>query len=282
MAILDNGAVRTGDCIVLWDGITRPETVEATADKPASQKFTLKLAFAPDSPTYAELHQVSEAATRAKYPQGAPKGFEPAFRAAEVQELPGYTTVNAATFATPPEVYDTSGRLLSPADYAHMFYAGCKVQAVLQPRVYDAKGNRGAGFWLGGVLIVDAKAPKLSIASGMSSAEVRNAFGLPATPLGGGAAPVPPVPAAAPAAPPAVSATPSTLPPPVPAGSVTPATTSPSNPPPPPVAVQPNYGMLTPKVMTPAAQAAGYTYEALQAAGWSDEQMIQSGYLTPA
>ena len=281
--ILDNGSVRTDTCVVLWDGITRPEAIEASADKPASQKFTLKLAFAPDSTTYAELHQASHAATAQKYPTGVPRGFEGAFRPADVPELPGYIAVNAATFATPPEVYDMQGRLLSPAEYSRMFYAGAKVQAVLTPRVYDAKGNRGAGFWLGGVLIVDASAPKLSIASGMSSAEVRNAFGLPASPLGGGAAVVPPAQPAAAAAP----APASSLQPPAPAGIAAPATTYPSSPAPAAaVAVVPNPGILAAppapaRTMTPAAVAAGYTYEAMAAAGWSDQQMIQGGYLAP-
>lgn len=299
--ILDNGSVRTDTCVVLWDGITRPEAVEATADKPASQKFTLKLAFAPDSVTYAELHQASTAATAQKYPTGVPRGFEEAFRNADVPELPGYLAVNAATFATPPEVYDTQGRLLSPAEYSRMFYAGAKVQAVLTPRVYDAKGNRGAGFWLGGVLIVDATAPKLSIASGMSSADVRNAFGLPATPLGGAAAPAPvggtPVPPVQPAG--VAAPAPASFPqPPAPAGTASSAPTYPSSAPA-PVAVVPNPGILAAppapapvpaapvapaapvRTMTPAAVAAGYTYEALAAAGWSDQQMIQGGYLAP-
>lgn len=292
--ILDNGSVRTDTCVVLWDGITRPEAVEATADKPAGQKFTLKLAFAPDSATYAELYQASNTATKQKYPTGVPRGFEEAFRNADVPELPGYLAVNAATFATPPEVYDMQGRLLSPADYGRMFYAGAKVQAVLTPRVYDAKGNRGAGFWLGGVLIVDASAPKLSIASGLSSADVRNAFGLPASPLGGaaapvGGAPVPPVQPAGVAAP-----APASFPqPPAPAGIASSVPTYPSSVPA-PVAVVPNPGILAAppapvpaapvapvRTMTPAAVAAGYTYEALAAAGWSDQQMIQGGYLAP-
>lgn len=285
--ILNNGSVRTDTCVVLWDGITRPEAVEATADKPASQKFTLKLAFAPDSQTYAELYHASHSETAKKYPTGVPRGFEEAFRNADVPELPSYLAVNAATFATPPEVYDMQGRLLSPADYSRMFYAGAKVQAVLTPRVYDSKGNRGAGFWLGGVLIVDASAPKLSIASGMSSADVRNAFGLPATPLGGAPA-VPPVQPAGVAAP-----APASFPqPPAPAGIASSVPTYPSSPA--PVAVVPNPGILAAppapvpvapvapaRTMTPAAVAAGYTYEALAAADWSDQQMIQAGYLSP-
>lgn len=35
------------------------------------------------------------------------------------------------------------------------------------------------------------------------------------------------------------------------------------------------------KVMTPAAQQQGFTYAALQTAGWSDAQMVQAGYLAP-
>jgi len=301
MTVLQNGTVRTGDCIVLWDGITRPEAVPASADKPASQKFTLKLAFPPDSPTYAELYGESEKFTNTKYPQGRPRGFEAAFRPAEVPELPGWIAVNSATFGQAPEVFDAQGRSLTPAEYSRMFYAGTKVQALLTPRVYDANGNRGAGFWLSGILIVDAAAPKLSIASGMSAGEVRGAFGLPASPLAGSAPAVgiPPVPGvAAPAIPPAPGAAaavpptpqaPASFPaPPGLAGPASGATTSPSS-----VVVAPNYGMLQPpaapvapvapvRTMTPAAQAAGYTYEMLAGNGWTEAQMIQAGYLVPA
>ena len=309
MTVLQSGTVRTGDCIVLWDGITRPEAVPATADKPASQKFTLKLAFPPDAPTYGELYGESEKFTNTKYPGGRPRGFEGAFRPAEVPELPGWIAVNAATFGQVPEIFDMQGRSLSPAEYGRMFYAGAKVQALLTPRVYDANGNRGAGFWLGGILIVDATAPKLSVASGLSAGEMRNAFGLPASPLAGSApaagippvpgvaAPaIPPLPGAAAVAPPMPPASGSFPPPPVPGGSASGATTSPSSPP--PVAVAPNYGMLQPpappvaptppapaapvRTMTPAAMAAGFTFEALAAAGWSEAQMVQAGYLVPA
>lgn len=303
MPILDSGAVRTGDCVVMWDGLSRPEPVAATGDKPAGTKYTLKLAFAPDSPTYAELYHVSDAFTKSKYPSGAPRGFEGAFRPAEVPELPGYISVNAATFNGLPEVFDKSGRVLTQAELAGLLYAGAKVQAVLTPRVFDAAGNRGAGFWLGGVLVVDSTAPRLSIAAGMSQADVRNAFGLPSSPLAGSAAPapapgvapapgIPPAPGVAAAAPPAMPGTASSPPPPVPAGPASSATTSPSS-----VAVAPNYGMLNPPAppgaaptppaapagptMTPAALSQGYTYEMLKGAGWTDEQMIQGGYLTP-
>lgn len=277
MAILDNGVIRTGNALVLWDGITRPEAVDARDGKPASKKYSLKVAFAPDSATYSELHAEMQKFKAQKFPQGVPAGWDDAFYPAKVDELPGYLSANGVTYGHAPDIFDMSGRLLSESDCIGKLYAGATVQVLLQPREYNNK-SKGFGFWLCGLLIVDTTTPKLSVASGV---DARNAFGLPATPLGGGAAPVPPVPAAAPAAPPAAPAAPSTLLPPAPAGSATPAMTSPSNPPPPPVAVQPNYGMLAPKVMTPAAQAAGYTYEALQAAGWSDEQMVQSGYLTP-
>lgn len=278
MAILDNGTVRTGDCLVLWDGITRPEAIDAKDGKPASQKFSLKVAFAPDSATYAELYAEMAKFKAAKFPNGVPSGWDDAFYPAKVDELPGYLAVNGVTYGREPEIFDMTGRMLSAAECTGKLYAGAKVQVLLQPREYNNK-SKGFGYWLCGLLIVDSTTPKLSVASGV---DARNAFGLPATPLGGGAASVPPVPAAAGAAPSVPPATHSAPQPPAPAGSAPTATTSPSNPPPPPVAVVPNYGMLNPKVMTPAAQQAGYTYEALQAAGWSDEQMIQSGYLTPA
>lgn len=75
--------------------------------------------------------------------------------------------------------------------------------------------------------------------------------------------------------------------------------TAPSTPPAPPVPPTPNPAILQPPVphappvppapvappapaarqMTPAAQAAGYTYDMLKGAGWTDEQMIQAGHL---
>ena len=81
----------------------------------------------------------------------------------------------------------------------------------------------------------------------------------------------PPVPGASPptsvpAAPPALPAAP---------------VTAPSTPPLPPA--PPNPAFLQPpapvRVMTPAAVAQGFTYDALKGAGWSDAQMIQAGYL---
>ena len=286
--ILDNGVIRTGDVLVLWDGITRPDAIDAKDGKPASQKFSLKVAFAPDSQTYAELYSEVAKFKAAKFPNGVPDGWDDAFYPAKVDELPGHIAVNGVTYGTAPDIYDTSGRLLSAAECTGKLYAGAKVQVLLQPREYNNK-SKGFGFWLNGLLIVDTSAPKLSIASGV---DARSAFGLPATPLGGtpapvGGAPVPPAQPAAVAAPAPVSSPQ----PPAPAGIAASATTYPSN-----VAVVPNPGILAAppapapvpvapaapvRTMTPAAVAAGYTYEALAAAGWSDQQMIQGGYLAP-
>lgn len=298
MTVLQNGTVRTGDCIVLWDGITRPEPIEATKDKPASHKYSLKVAFPPDSPTYAELYGEVEKFKQTMFPRGVPAGEDDAFYPAKVEELPGWLAVNGVTYGQAPEVFDMQGRSLSPAEYSRMFYAGTKVQVLYSPRHYDNK-SKGFGFWLSGILIVDATAPRLSTASGMSAGETRSAFGLPASPLAGSPVPgvaapaVPPVPGVAVAVPPMPQAPASFPAPPGVAGPASGATMSPSSP---AVVVAPNYGMLQPpappaapvapvaavKTMTPAALAAGYTYAALSGAGWTDAQMVQAGYLVPA
>lgn len=295
--ILDNGVIRTGDALVLWDGITRPEAIDAKDGKPASQKFSLKVAFAPDSQTYADLYSEVAKFKAAKFPNGVPSGWDDAFYPAKVDELPGHIAVNGVTYGTAPDIYDTSGRLLSATECTGKLYAGAKVQVLLQPREYNNK-SKGFGFWLNGLLIVDTSAPKLSIASGV---DARSAFGLPATPLGGAAAPAPvggsPVPPVQPAG--VAAPAPASFPqPPAPAGIASSAPTYPSSAPA-PVAVVPNPGILAAppapapvpaapvapaapvRTMTPAAVAAGYTYEALAAAGWSDQQMIQGGYLAP-
>lgn len=253
MAIINNGqAVVTGPVTVLWDGITRPEDVEGKDGGAPGKKFTVKFAAPPTEPAVHELRPMLDAEIARVFPAGKPRNFQDTFGALTAAEydgaLTGHLVCTATTYNSAPPVYDAQGREV-PA-HACGLYSGAKVRLILTPRVYNAKGNVGESAWLSGIQIVDLTTPKLAGGAGMSAGQVASAFGI----QGGAAAfsqPSAPVAAPGPAAP------------------------VPSLPPTP---VAPNPGIVPP-VPTDKLKALGHTVEALQAAGWTIEQMREQGYV---
>lgn len=313
MTILDNGSIMTGICYVLWDGINNPEDVPATKEKAATLKYSVAMAFPPDAPEYGEMYAAIQREEAKVMVNGAlPNGWNPAFTQVDVTkipEIPGYIKINAATFGNLPPVLDINETELSPAQYARALYAGAKVRAIVSPRTYDAKGNKGSGFWLAALQVVDATSPQFSVAAGLSVGAVKSAFGaakvggVPVAGAGmaaaaGAAVPVvpgaAPAPGGAPAAPvvpqtPAAPATPTPVPPnyaavpgPSSAGPAAPAV--PGTPPAPQGAPTPPSAPTAPtspsKTLTPLATQAA---PGLDLAGWlktwTEDQMIASGYL---
>lgn len=333
MAFLNDTTVMSGECIVVWDSLSKPEPQKGEGGKPDTLKYGLSLCFHPNAPEYGELHKISQDKIAVEYPRGIPGNFQQAFRAVpaeanqegHIPELVGWIKFSASTYGNMPEVIDAQAQPVAPQDLGRFLYAGAKVRVIVTARTYDARGNKGASFWLSGVQILDATAPRLSIAAGMSSAQVRSAFGVvagaPALPLTAApmapqpaipapAAPAPGMPAAplAPPAPVGVAAPPAPglTPAPVPGAVAPSAPTAPTYPtnvaPPAPVAVTPNPGILTAgvapatpvappappaPVAAPAAPAAfatnpaktQFTYAQLIQAGWTHDQIAQSGFL---
>ena len=246
MSIINNGqAVVTGPVTVLWDGISRPEDVQGQNGKPDSKKFTVKFAADPTEPAVGELRGMLDAEAARVFPSGKPRNFQATFGALTAGEydgkLTGHLVCTATTYGNSPPVYDANGREVPAASCG--LYSGAKVRLILTPRIYNAMGNVGESAWLSGVQIVDLTAEKLAGGAGMSAGQVASAFGI----QGG---------AAAFAAPAAAAPVPSL----------------------PPAPLAPNPGIVPP-VPTDKLKALGHTVEALQAAGWTIEQMREQGYV---
>ena len=242
MSFYNDKYVRTGNAIIVWDGITRPETNDSGV-----LIHKIKVAMAPGSLEAAELEQLAQTALKDSKYNGVlpPNGNWPTSVAAVGQIDPavdGYTLLGAGTQQGAPQVFDANGQELSPMQYGPMLYCGAVVQVLVHAFAYD-NINKGVAFGLDGIMIVDAKAPRLSIAGVNASA----AFGAPAAVAPAAVAPA----AVAPAA-------------------VAPAAVAPA-------AVQPAPDFLTP--VTAKAVAEGQTYEGLKGAGWTDDQMRANGYI---
>lgn len=310
MAFINEFTVATGPATLIWDGLSKPEPVAATAQKPATVKYSVKVAIPADAPEYAELYQLEQAAIRKDYPGGAPARFQGAFSQAnesgKVPEVNGQIAFNCATFGNFPDVFDMNGQMLDAAAVGRILYAGAKVRVLVTGRTYDSNGNKGSGFYLSGLQIVDANpatAPKLAVSAGMTTAQVANAFGIqtpgaafaatavppvPGAPVGAppvpgvpGVPPVPQAPAAAVAAPPPVPAAPVAVAPNPGILGAPPVPGVPGVPPVPQAPAAPPAPAAAPAgpVMTPAA--GGIPYESYIAQGWTDAQLIQNGLMHP-
>lgn len=246
---IDEKHIATGNAIVIWDGITRPET------KDGKVIHSLKIAMAPGSPEIAELQGIVQKALNddSKF-KGVlpPGGLKPFILAGTDKPSPdaqvdGYTMVNAKTRNGAPTVHNADGKVLTPMEYGGMLYPGAVVRIAVHAFAYDNSGNAGIALSLDGIQIVDATAPKLAIGGGIDTNAV---FGAQAA-VPAGQAPIP------------VTGT-------VPGQTPVPTPT--------PVAAAPAADFLHPPIMTP--KAGGNTYKMMQDAGWTDEQLINQGYMT--
>ena len=244
MSFYNEKYVRTGNAELVCDGITRPETNDSN-----KLVHSLKVAMAPGSPEIPELEQLANMSlTASKFNGVLPPGANWPTKVIGIGEIDpavqGYTSFSAKTYNGAPQVFDANGQLLSPMQYGAMLYPGAIVQVLIHAYDYDNK-QKGVGFGIDGIMIVDATAPRLNVAG----VDAAGAFG--------SAAAAPPVAAAAPpvaaAAPPvaAVQAAPDFLNPAAPAGIV----------------------------LTAKAVQEGQTYEGLKGSGWTDELMRQHGYI---
>ena len=214
--------------------------------------------MAPGSPEIPELEQLANMSlTASKFNGVLPPGANWPTKVIGIGEIDsavqGYTSFSAKTYHGAPQVFDANGQLLSPMQYGAMLYPGAIVQVLIHAYDYDNK-QKGVGFGIDGIMIVDATAPRLNVAG----VDAAGAFG--------GVAPVapvaPPVAPVAPVAPPVAPVAP--VAPPV--APVKPATDFLN---PPPVGY----------ALTAKATAEGQTYAGLLANKWTLELMVQHGYL---
>lgn len=199
MWVNEGNSVLTGNVVIIWNGLTKPDTV--SSDKGDYQSWNLRVASPAHAPEMAELEALRQKALREstkKEVSVSVPGNNPVsdIDASKFPELPGHKAFSASTKMGAPDVFDVNGNLLSPMEYGPMIYNGCVVRLMVDAYAYANK-QKGINFGLQGVQIIDAQAPRLSIgASGPGTDTVRSAF------MGGGAAQTPPpAPTAAPAAP---------------------------------------------------------------------------------
>jgi len=248
----DDKHVITCPGVVTWDGLTRPETKQ-NKDGTTAVVHSLRIAIPPNSPEIGELEALAqkelvEGLWKGKLPSGGRMPLSVLGPEDFGASLSGYTTLNSTTYNGAPQVFDVHGKILTPMEYGAGIYPGCKVQLLIHAFSYN-NINKGVGFGLDGVRIVDSTAPRLVVSGGVDASK---AFGAP---LRG--APSVPAPGA----------------PSVPAAST---------PPPPPAGVVPAPDFLKPPARRMTAKAGGLAYEDFKRNNWTDEQLIAQGYMEDA
>jgi hypothetical protein len=263
MAKFGVDAVITDAMAIIWDGITRPETMKngVAIPKPI---YSLKVAGSPQAPWIADINALVQATLVASEFKGVMphNGDHPVKQCDPTLAggvLTGMVSINAKTRNGAPKVFDAAGALLEPMVYGPMMYPGCLVKLLVTAYPFNKEGNKGVALSLDGIQIVDATAPRLPI--GGAGPDAAAAFG------GQAAVATPPVATA-----PVVTPSPAPVQPAV--TYQTPGVVPAPNFLAPPVAPVPAGPVHT---MLPAAN--GATYEAMIAAGWSDALLVQHGMM---
>ncbi len=167
--IIDKEHVMTMNGVVIWDGLTKPDTNESDG----SLSWNLRIAVDPNAPEIAELNALVAETLRTSNKKGVnpqTPGNHPisAIDVSKFPELPGRVCFSAGTRQGQPPVYDVNGAQLNPMTFGPMIYNGAIVQLLVHAYPYENK-QKGVNFGIDGVRIIDATAPKLSIgAAGMA------------------------------------------------------------------------------------------------------------------
>lgn len=239
--------VIAGPALVLWDGITRPETKTDEKKGGTFQQYSLKVAIDSRTLDVQELDQICKTALlndskfKGQLPPGGNWPLMPIAATDYEGKLPSHIAFNSKTRSLPP-IYDANMQQLPPNVYGSMFYAGATVRVIVNAYSFDQK-SKGIAFGLSGIQIIDATTPRLPV-GGVDAAAAFGAVGAPMAP-----------PLAAPGLPPAPGAPmapPLAAPLPAPAGPV----------------------------YTMTAAANGLTREQYHASNWTDDMMVANGIMT--
>ena len=260
MFINENNNVRTCSGIVLWDGITTPDQ-----NDDGSVSHNLKIAIPETAAEKAELEQLATATlTSSEFKGVLPVNGNWPVTVIDVSKLgdsaplmAGRVAITGKTRRGVPPVYDANGQQLTAMQFGQMIYPGAVVELLVHSYSYNNK-QKGIGFGLDGIMIVDATTPKLDVGGGMGASQVAAAFGAQGQ-AGQVVTQQPPVQQAA--------------------AVVTP-------PPQQNTAFVENAGQViappsevAPHVMTAAAK--GMSYENAIKAGWTDETLVANGMMQP-
>lgn len=176
MWVENNSCVLTGNAILIWDGLTKPDIKDD-----GSKTWNVSVAVPANAPELVELEALRQKALREKAKPTVnvnTPGNNPVhdIDASKFPELPGYKVFKGTTTLGAPEVFDINGATLSPMVYGPQIYNGVIVRLILDAYTYDNK-QKGVNFGLQSIQIVDATAPRLAIgAAGISTDAARAAF----------------------------------------------------------------------------------------------------------
>jgi len=190
MAIFDNGRVKLCGGIVVWDGVTRPETI-AQGAKAGSPKWTLKVVFPPHCRELGEYQQQADTTLRESEFKGVlpPNGRMPIgqVQPGEFEDrFPGWAVVSFKTTLKIPDVYDENGAVIDPMQLASRLYTGATVDVLAHCYAYNSAGNRGIGAGLDAfAIIASANTPPLQLGGGGINTAQAFGGGAPAAPQQG-------------------------------------------------------------------------------------------------
>lgn len=176
MSFFKDKYVLTDRCMLIWDGISRPENRDD-----GTPVHSVRLAIKKNAPCIAELDQIAKAALNGSEFNGTlpPGGNWPLTTEADVtkltQAVANCLSVGAATTQGVPQIYDEQGNELSAMQYRSMLYPGAIVQCIVHAYAYNNK-QKGVSFGLDGIQIVDATRPRLPVGGGLSSDSLKAAF----------------------------------------------------------------------------------------------------------
>ena len=199
MTMISDTLVQISNTILSWDGLRNPETRQS-----GTVNYNVSVLMAQNAPEVAELERICQEQLRTGQFQGTlPAGGNwPLGKIADPTKYgPTYNNhlvVKAGTSRGIPSIIDANLQPLQPMVFGPMLYPGCVMNILVDCWEYS-KVNKGIGLGLQGIQIVDATAPVLPVASGMSADAVVKAFGGQAAPAPAG----PGAPGAGPSAPPA-------------------------------------------------------------------------------
>lgn len=226
--------------ILSYPHLFQPRAVQQ-GDEP---KYSVNVLIPAGDPQVAQIQQAIATEQQNGFPSGFPANGKTPLR--ESKDYPGYMELRTSAKAdSKPPVVDMN---LQPVMDPARAYAGAVAWVAINTYVYNQPVNKGIGAGVNGVMLTGEEGA-LGRIDGRPTVEAM--FGEQA---GGAPAPQQTAAAPAPAAAPAAAAVPPTPP------------TPPAAP-----APQPQYQMTE--------KAAGLTREQYHQSGWTDEQLIQHGYM---
>lgn len=161
--------------IIVWEGVTRPDT-DTPVGKP---KWSCKIVVHPQQQDLQDFVQLATTELNNSEFQGQlPPGANWAISPVQANDafnkdgrFNGYMCINGGTYQGAPQVFDANGNELQPMAYSTLLYTGCMVDLLLNAYAYNNK-QKGIAAGLGGLRVVDATAERLNIGGGIDAGSV--------------------------------------------------------------------------------------------------------------